>query len=91
MVNFGQSLPRKELADSYWHSQHCDLFIVAGSSLVVTPAADMPKVAVQSGARLVIINKGETPLDKVAHLRFGERTGEVLPPAIHKLKELTGE
>ncbi len=91
VVNFGQSLPQKELADSYWHSQHCDLFIVAGSSLVVTPAADMPKVAVQSGARLVIINKGETPLDKVAHLRFGERTGEVLPPAVRKLKELTGE
>ena len=90
VVNFGQSLPRKDLADSYRHSQHCDLFIVAGSSLVVTPAADMPKVAVQSGARLVIINKGETPLDKAAHIRFRERTGEVLPPAVHRLKELMG-
>jgi len=88
VVNFGQSLPRKELADSYWHSHHCDLFIVAGSSLVVTPAADMPKVALQSGARLVIINKGETPFDRVAHLRFEERTGEVLPPAVDRLKEL---
>jgi NAD-dependent SIR2 family protein deacetylase len=88
VVNFGQSLPRKELADSYWHSQHCDLFIVAGSSLVVTPAADVPRVAVQSGARLVIINKGETPLDRLAHLRFEERTGEVLPPAVDRLKEL---
>jgi len=88
VVNFGQSLPRKELDDSYWHSQHCDLFIVAGSSLVVTPAADMPRVAVQSGARLVIINQGETPLDRAAHLRFWERTGEVLPPAVDRLKEL---
>ena len=88
VVNFGQSLPRKELADSYWHSRNCDLFIVAGSSLVVTPAADMPKVALQSGARLVIINKGETPFDRFAHLRFGEGTGEVLPPAVHKLNEL---
>ena len=88
VVNFGQSLPRKELADSYWHSQHCDLFIVCGSSLVVTPAADMPRVAVQSGARLVIINKGETPFDRVAHLRFEERTGEVLPQAVAQLKQL---
>jgi len=87
VVNFGQSLPRKELADSYWHSQNCDLFIVAGSSLVVTPAADIPRVALQSGVRLVIINKGETPLDRVAHLRFGERTGEVLPPAVDRLKK----
>ncbi len=88
VVNFGQSLPQKELADSYWHSQNCDLFIVAGSSLVVTPAADMPRVAVQSGARLVIINKGGTPLDRAAHLRFEERTGEVLPPAVDRLKRL---
>jgi len=88
VVNFGQSLPRKELADSYWHSQNCDLFIVAGSSLVVTPAADIPRAALQSGARLVIVNKGETPLDRAAHLRFGERTGEVLPPAVDRLKKL---
>jgi NAD-dependent SIR2 family protein deacetylase len=88
VVNFGQPLPRKALADSYWHSENCDLFIVAGSSLVVTPAADMPKVALKSGARLVIINQGETPFDRVAHLRFWEGVGEVLPPAVAQLKEL---
>ena len=88
VVDFGQTLPRKALADSYWHSQHCDLFIVVGSSLVVYPAADMPREAVQSGARLVIINEGETPLDSLAHLRFDERIGEVLAPAVARLKEL---
>lgn len=88
VVDFGQPLPRKELADSFWHSQSCNLFLVAGSSLVVTPAADMPRVALQSGARLVIINSGETPFDRFAHLRFGEGIGEVLPPAVAELKEL---
>ena len=88
VVNFGQPLPQKELADSYRHSQNCDLFVVAGSSLVVTPAADMPRVALESGARLVIINKGETPFDRLAHLRFEERTGEVLPQAVAQLKQL---
>ena len=88
VVNFGQSLPQKELTDSHWHSQNCDLFIVAGSSLVVTPAADMPRVALESGARLVIINQGETPLDRAVHLRFGEGTGEVLSPAVDRLKML---
>jgi len=58
VVDFGQSLPEKDLADSYRYSQDCDLFVVVGSSLVVTPAADMPRVALESGARLVIINKG---------------------------------
>ena len=88
VVDFGQSLPKKDLTDSYRYSQDCDLFVVVGSSLVVTPAADMPRVALESGARLVIINKGETPLDRSAHLRFDEKIGEVLPPAIAQLKEL---
>lgn len=88
VVNFGEALPQKDLADSYWHSRNCDLFIVAGSSLVVTPAADMPRVAIQSGARLVIINRGETPFDGVAELQFWESTGEVLPLAVTRLRRL---
>lgn len=88
VVNFGQSLPAKDLAESYEHSQKCDLFIVVGSSLVVTPAADMPRVALQAGAKLVIINQGETPFDGYAHLRFSEAIGEVLPPAVEQLKGL---
>ncbi len=88
VVNFGQSLPRKALEASYQHSKKCDLFIVVGSSLVVTPAADMPAVALEAGARLVIINDGNTPFDRLAHLRFWERIGEVLPPAVDRLKEL---
>jgi NAD-dependent SIR2 family protein deacetylase len=87
VVNFGQSLPRKELEESFWHSQNCDLFVVVGSSLVVTPAADMPAVAHKSRARLVIINQGETPLDRLADLRFEESIGEVLPPAVAQLKQ----
>jgi NAD-dependent SIR2 family protein deacetylase len=86
VVNFGDSLPAKDLSESYHHSQRCDLFIVVGSSLVVYPAADMPAVALEAGARLVIINQGETPFDKHAHLRFFEAIGQVLPPAVERLK-----
>lgn len=91
VVNFGDSLPAKDLSESYEHSQKCDLFIVVGSSLVVYPAADMPRVALQAGARLVIINQGETPFDRHAHLHFSERIGEVLPPALTRMKELMGK
>ena len=90
VVNFGQSLPQKDLRESYDHSKLCDLFIVVGSSLVVYPAADMPRVALQVGAKLVIINQGETPYDNEAHLRFFEAIGEVLPPAVEQLKALMG-
>lgn len=88
VVNFGQSLPEKDLRESYEHSKLCDLFVVVGSSLVVYPAADMPRVALQVGAKLVIINQGETPYDNEVHLRFFEAIGEVLPPAVEQLKTL---
>ena len=91
VVNFGQSLPVKDLTESYQHSQSCDLFIVVGSSLVVTPAADMPRVALQAGAKLVIINQGETPFDNNVGLRFSEAIGRVLPPAIEQLKDLIND
>jgi len=90
VVDFGQPLPEKDLVLSFEHSQKCDLFIVAGSSLVVTPAANMPREALKAGARLVIINQGETPLDRSAHLRFNEPTGEVLPRVVKRLKNLMG-
>jgi NAD-dependent deacetylase len=91
VVNFGDSLPPKDLAESYRHSQQCDLFLVVGSSLVVYPAADMPAVAVEAGARLVIINQGETPFDEHASLLFPEAIGEVRPPAVTRLKILMGK
>ena len=90
VVDFGQSLPQKDLSLAFEHSRNCDLFIVVGSSLVVTPAADMPREALVAGAKLVIINQGETPFDKHADLRFYENIGEVLPVAVKRLKHLMG-
>jgi NAD-dependent deacetylase len=91
VVDFGMSLPEKDLMESYRHSQKSDLFVVVGSSLVVYPAADMPRVALQARARLVIINQLETPFDGQADLRFDEAIGEVLPPVVEKLKALIGK
>ena len=88
VVNFGQPMPRKEMDEAYRNSRRCHLFVVAGSSLVVMPAAEMPGLAARSGARLVIINQGATPLDGSAHLRFEEGTEIVLPRAVARLKQL---
>ena len=50
VVGFGEALPRKDLMLSYEHARKSDLFVVVGSSLVVTPAADMPRETLLSGA-----------------------------------------
>ena len=88
VVDFGRSLPEKDLMLSFHHSERCDLFVVIGSSLVVAPASDMPLEALRAGAGLVIINQGETPFDGHAHLRFHEKIGDVLPSAVKKLMKM---
>jgi NAD-dependent deacetylase len=55
---------------------------------VVVPAANMPLYAKQHGAKLIILNKGETPYDGIADLRFTDQIGDVLPPIVEKVKEL---
>jgi NAD-dependent SIR2 family protein deacetylase len=50
----------------------------------------MPREALRSGAKLVILNQGETPFDRFAHLRFHEKIGDVLPKAVKRLKRLMG-
>jgi mono-ADP-ribosyltransferase sirtuin 6 len=91
VVNFGDPIPEEELKLSYHHSSMADVFLAVGSSLTVTPAAQMPMVAHNKGAQLIIINKQETPFDQVASLRFFEGAGEVLMGIVDHLKELRGD
>ncbi|MFX1444174.1 MAG: NAD-dependent deacetylase [Promethearchaeota archaeon] len=90
IVNFGDPLPEDELYESMRRSEASDVFFVIGSSLVVTPAANMPGIAKQSGSKLIILNRGETPYDRVADLRFFDDIIDVLPPIVEKVKELLG-
>ena len=78
VVFFGESLPGEALEEASIASRECDVFIVVGSSLVVQPAAQLPILAKQSGAHLVIINIGGTPLDHMADLVFEQSASSVL-------------
>jgi NAD-dependent deacetylase len=73
------------MAEAGRHARQCDLMLVLGSSLVVNPAASLVGLAVQTGARVVLINRGETPYDDVVSLRVWSGIGEVLPPAVERV------
>ena len=88
IVNFGDPMPDDELEESMKRSENSDVFFVIGSSLVVNPAAEMPKIAKKNGAKLIILNKGETPHDNKADLRFYDLIEDVLPPVVEKVKEI---
>jgi len=76
-VSFGQSLPPDVLDTAMQWARQSDLFLALGSSLVVEPAASLPRIAASSGARLVIINRDETPLDGIATLTVRAALGDV--------------
>ncbi len=77
-VSFGQTLPEDVLTDSIRLTQRCELFLAIGSSLVVEPAAGLPRLARNRGAKLVIINRDETLQDQFAQLVFRDSIGAVL-------------
>jgi len=77
-ISFGQAMPQEEMQRSEIEAIESDLFIVAGSSLVVYPAAGIPVIASQHGAKLVIINREPTPLDEYATLTLNSEIGETL-------------
>ncbi len=76
---FGQQLDPAVLQLAFAHSSACDLFLAIGTSLAVQPAASLAARAKREGARLVIVNQGETSLDDLADARLRGPIGEVLP------------
>lgn len=89
-VFFGELLPEKVLREATSRSCNSDLFIVIGSTLVIYPAAYMPIYALDSGARLVIINLSATPMDKQASVLARAKAGETMPVVVQRVREKMG-
>ncbi len=89
-VFFGEAMPVWETTEAQKRSVACDLCIVIGSTLAVYPAGLMPEYALRSGAKLVIINEGETELDHAAHVRVEARAGEVMSLVVKAVKQKLG-
>lgn len=79
VVLFGELLPPATFRAAKLHAQAADLMLVAGSSLEVAPAGDLPALAKGNGARLIIINYQETHLDNQADIVIRGDVAEVLP------------
>ncbi len=88
VVFFGEMLPQDTLMIAERESEQCDLFIVIGSSLVVYPAAYMPIYAKQSGAKIVIINMGQTGQDDIADVFINAPAGDIMIRIMARLKEI---
>ncbi|MCS7084251.1 MAG: NAD-dependent protein deacylase, partial [Aquificaceae bacterium] len=54
-------------------SQSCDIFVSIGTSALVYPAASLPFIAKENGAKLIEINPQETPISKIADIKIREK------------------
>ncbi len=86
VIQFGQAMPVRETDEAQARAAGCDMLLVCGSSLVVYPAAEMPLIAKQAGAKLAIINLMETPHDDFADVVIHDKIGTVLPLIVDMAK-----
>lgn len=89
-ISFGEPMPVRETEEAQRRASACDLFLVIGSSLVVYPAAHMPRYAVESGAKLIIVNLDPTHLDSYANVLIHGKAGEAMSMVVERVKAKMG-
>ncbi len=86
VILFGEQLPIRVLNRALAEARRCDLILVAGSSLQVMPAADIPTLAVDHGARAIIVNLQPTAFDPKADVVIHGDVTEALPAIVRALR-----
>ncbi len=83
-ISFGQSLRQDDLVRAFGAAEECDLVMALGSTLSVTPAADIPLLAARRGTAYAIVNRGPTEHDRlpVVTLRAEGDVAAVVPQAV---------
>jgi NAD-dependent deacetylase len=87
VILFGEQLPMREFVLAQMATKEADLMLVAGSSLEVAPASDLPELALPNKAKLIIINYQPTYLDSRADVLIRADVAEVLPRILEFVKE----
>ena len=84
-ISFGQPMNENDMLKATKISSECELMIVMGSSLSVMPAGQIPNLAIQSGAKLVILNREETIYDAMADIVINDELKNICGKLIDKI------
>jgi len=90
VVLFGELLPMTTLLSAQDEADRCDVMLIAGSSLEIYPAAELPTRATQHGAKLILVNYEPTHVDARAAVVIHEDVAIILPQIAASVKELRG-
>ncbi|HYI45575.1 MAG TPA: NAD-dependent deacylase [Actinomycetota bacterium] len=81
-ISFGQNLIQADLHRAHQAAGTADVFIAIGTSLAVYPVAYLPRMALDNGARLLIVNAEPTGLDGEADWVIQRPIGDALPEIV---------
>ena len=84
-ISFGQPMNENDMLKASKISSECELMIVMGSSLSVMPAGQIPNLAIQSGAKLIILNREETIYDAMADIVINDELKNICGRLINKI------
>lgn len=79
VILFGEAMPMQEVYAAQGKAENCDVCFVIGTSALVYPAAELPLIAKQSGAKIIEINPEETGLSQAADISLRGKAAEILP------------
>jgi NAD-dependent deacetylase len=82
VVWFGESLPQDVWQRAIIHASSCDVMIIAGTSLVVSPANSLPVFAKQNNSLLIEVNPEETLMSSEMDLSIKATSAKALPNLI---------
>ena len=84
-ISFGQSLVEADLRRASEAALGCELFVAAGTSLVVSPINQLFDLAAEAGASTAILTASETPYDDRADFRSRAPVERVLPALARRI------
>lgn len=87
VVWFGEPLPQDVWDDAMTYSSLCDVMVVAGTSLNVSPANLLPIYAKQYGALMIEVNPEETLMSPSMDLSIRSTSATVLPELVSIVKK----
>lgn len=85
VILFGEQLPYRAFEAARDAARHCDVMLVAGSSLEVMPVAGLPMLAAQAGARLIVVNRQPTYIDDRADVVLAEDVAQAIPAIVDEV------
>ncbi|NDJ76187.1 MAG: NAD-dependent deacylase [Chloroflexi bacterium] len=86
VILVGEQLPAQALTAARREAQRCDAMLIIGSSLEAYPAAQLPLIARQNDAALIIVNLTATPIDTHAQVVIHDDAVLVLPQLVAALE-----